>query len=251
VAYRTGGNTFSAGIVLAGTGAKEIGPSFANDLFEAVDDWCHLARRAWQSDTRVPDPRRAAEELALWHKLQDLVRDQPAEEQARSQPILETAKRLLSLVGEKKPLTNGHLDVLKILRQHFSFLNNGYGFHEVSQEPTGLVFASDAVSIQLETAMLSSLSFSFGRLSRPGEQFWIEDLLYLSQDERYKTVPQRLALESPADVETWFTSVADVLHRYGSEVLCNDPETFSRLGEAQRRRDDEYVQQMNSASEDR
>jgi hypothetical protein len=51
---------------------RNIGP-LQNDIYEAIDDLCHLGHRVIAKDTRVNYPRRAQSDLALLQKLRDIV----------------------------------------------------------------------------------------------------------------------------------------------------------------------------------
>jgi hypothetical protein len=62
--------------------------------------------------------------------------------------------------------------------------------------------ACRAVVVELGWATQSSLSFSIRR-DNLGD-FWVEDLLYLHEDERYQSVPQAIHLNSEAAVDEWF-----------------------------------------------
>jgi hypothetical protein len=55
--------------------------AFANDVYEAVDDWCHFARRAVENDTRVNYPFRARNEFGLLGELREILRGRSSEEQ--------------------------------------------------------------------------------------------------------------------------------------------------------------------------
>ena len=49
--------------------------------------------------------------------------------------------------------------------------------------------------------------------------------------------------KSEADVQAWFTTLADILRQYGSEVLADRPDAFERLAQASAERDRLYVQE--------
>lgn len=120
-----------------------------------------------------------------------------------------------------------------------------YGFAVTDEQPTGVRFSSGAVYVKLECSNNPSLSCSFGPETRKGTAFWIDDLLFLCGDSRYRTLPQSLKLDTEVDVESWFRFVADVFRQYGHAVLSNQPGVFARLERAQAERDAEYVAAMN------
>jgi hypothetical protein len=218
---------------------------FANDVFEAADDLRHLARRVLDSDTRVNYPVRAREELELWGKLADLLRNRSVEEQQRYATIFDTAQQILRDVQTVEPPKEGHLGILKTIREQFGFLQIDYRFAVGDEQPTGVRFSSDAVYINLGWATTHSQSCSFGPESNPKMSFWIDDLLFLYGDQKYRTIPQRLELNTESEVERWFRFIADVFRQYGRDVLTNRRGIFEELAKAQAQRDQEYTQEMD------
>ena len=222
---------------------RNAGP-LQNDIYEAVDDCCHLGRRAIENDTRVNYPARAQSEdtnlktlCAFW-----VAKDQ--QELERYQPLLDTAHEMMKQIAEIPPATGGHLGVLKAIRKHFGFLLVQFGYCIADEQPTGVCLTSGRVSLELAWATQSSLSFALAR--DQAKHFWLEDLLFLHGDSRYRTVPTSLDLKTERDVESWFGFVSSVLRRYGQDLLTDQDEAWSRLAEAQSKRDAEYVAQMNA-----
>jgi hypothetical protein len=216
----------------------------ANDLYEAVDDWRRLGQYALGNDARVNYPVRAREELGLLSKLQEILR-QSQQEWQRYSPLLETAGDLLEQVAAIQLPKDGYLGVLRIVRQHFAFLCTEYSFQITDEQPTGARFSSNFVYVKLEWSKNASLSCSFGPASNDVDVFWLEDLLFLYADDRYKTVPKSLNLDTERAVDEWFRFVADIFKKYGTELLTNRPGIFDRLTVAQKTRDAEYVAAMN------
>ncbi len=214
----------------------------ANDIFEAVDDWRSLAQRAIDGDTRVNFPVRARLELDLLERLWAIVAARPEESAQGYDKILLTWKDLLGQIEAIPVLENGHLDVLRILREAFAFLVTDYGFQVVDEQPMGVRFSSGAVFVQLGCHRSSFLSCSFG--CEEGRNFWLEDLLYLRGDERYLEIPQILEFKTSLDVQKWFDFVASVFKRYGDDVLRKSPGIFGQLSSAQAKRDEEYADRM-------
>lgn len=219
--------------------------AFANDVYEAVDDWCHFARRAVENDTRVNYPVRARSEFYLLAKLREILRGKSSEEQQRYGPLFETAQEMLKQL-EMVPLPqDGHMGTLKAICEHFGFLRTEYGFEITDEQPMGMRLSSGAVFLKLEYSENPSLSCSFGPESKDGKEFGIDDLLFMYGDRRYRELPQSLVLDTEADVDSWFQFLADVFQEHGREVLSNQPGIFDRLLEAQTQRDAEYVAAMN------
>jgi hypothetical protein len=219
--------------------------AYQNDMFEAVDDWCHLCQRAIDSDTKVDFPKRAGEEMPLLNTLNSTLSAQGTEQAPCFAHILELSRRALLLLAEFKPPEDGHLGVLRIIRDQFSFLSQEFHFRVVAEEPAGVRFSSGQTWIELSAAAMSSLSCSFGPEPPGSGTYWLEDLLYAYGDERFRAIPMQLAIPSTTEVESWFAFVASVFRRYGAELLADRPGIFDRLREAQSVRDAEYTQEMD------
>jgi hypothetical protein len=87
------------------------------------------------------------------------------------------------------------------------------------------------------------MSCSFGAVVTQ-KVFWIEDLLYLFGDERYRTIQQQIDLETESKVDSWFTFVASLFRQYGHAILNNSSEALEALARAQIKRDAEYAEEM-------
>jgi hypothetical protein len=216
----------------------------ANDCYEAADDWRHLGRRVLENDTRVNYPERARGERMLLAELQKIVEGKSLDEQRKYAPVLRAGGELIEIVGSVQPPTDGHLGFLRIVRALFSFLRADFHFNEMGTEPTSIRFSSGAVYLELGLAMDPWMSCSFGIESQKPHNFWIHDLLYLNHDERYRTLPERLMLNSEAEIEKWFGFLAEVFRQYGSPVLENRPGAFDALTAAQAERDAAYAREM-------
>lgn len=221
---------------------RSLGP-LQNDLYEAIDDLCHFGRRAAAGDTRINYPVRAGSDLALFQKLRDIVSARTGINRERYLPLLDRSEKVLLQLAQIPIPKDGHLGVLRVLRCNFDFLFDRYGFKVVDEQPTQMRLAAGTVAIELGCATQSSLSFSLCRAERGN--FWIEDLLYLYGDQRYRSVPQAIQLKTESDVDEWFRFIASVLRRYGDELLRDKPGAFDRLTEAQIKRDAEYAAMMN------
>lgn len=223
---------------------SRISDSFANDVFEAASYWVDLGRWVLEGNTAVNFPARAANEAMLLNTLVNLLKNSPQDEQVRYAPLFEAAEKLLAIVSSTAPLEEGHLGFLKTVGELFQFVEDSYGFKVTNREPTLLRYSSGVVYLELECSKNTSISCSFGPESQEPEVFWIDDLLYMYGDVRYRTVPQTITL-SRKDLEDWFGFVADVLRRYGQGVLSNEPGISERLQKAQADRDAEYTSEMD------
>ena len=221
---------------------------FANDLFEAADDLRHLAEHALSNDARVNYPVRARQELGLWKALGDRVQGRPTEEQERYASLFVTAQQIVQDLLAVEPPKDGYLGVLRIIRQKFGFVQTEYNFKIVKEEPIGARFSTGKVYLELEWAKNYSSSCVFGPEGKPQTSFWIDDLLFMHGDERYRTLPRDLALKTEKDVDEWFTFLAEVFKQYGRDVLTNQPGIFERLAKAQLQRDLGYTEEMDRRS---
>jgi hypothetical protein len=214
-----------------------------NDLYEAVDYWCSLGQRAVARDTRVNYPARAGGELQLLEKLRDMLHAKHENDWVRYKSLLERAEEFLREIACIPLPTDGHLGVLRFIRSYFDFLFNEYGFTVADEQPTQMRLASGEVTIELGWATQSSLSFTLNKTE--ARHFWIEDVLYLYGDERYRSIPQAIQLNTESEVEEWFRFISSVLRQHGEELLRNNPGAFDQLAAAQTQRDAEYVVMMN------
>jgi hypothetical protein len=227
---------------------RSASDGFAKDVHESVEYWCHLGTYVLQNDTRVNFPVRAEGQLQWLNKLRQALQDRSAEQQELYGPIFATSTELLNVIKAVVPPKDGHLGVLKIIRNHFRFLQTEYNFAITGEEPTGLRFSSGAIYIRLEYAKKSYLSCQFGPEPETEHFFGIKDLLFLYGDDRYRSIPDDLALDTERDVEHWFEFLAGIFRQYGRDVLGNKPGIFEQLSSAQAERDEEYRLEMERLS---
>jgi len=223
--------------------SRHTGP-LQNDIYEAVEDCCHLGRHAIGNDTRVNYPARAQSEFMCLKKLLAFWAAKDQEELERYQPLLKAAHEMIQQTAEIPLDPDGHLGVLKTIRKHFGWLLEQNGFTIADEQPTGVCLTCGPVFLELAWATQSSLSFSLTR--DKVIHFWLEDLLFLHGDDRYRTVPSSLDLKTELDVESWFSFVSGVLRKYGQDLLTDQAEAWSRLAAAQSKRDAEYIAMMNA-----
>lgn len=219
--------------------------AMANDCFEAGDYWVRLGRRALESDTRVNFPERAYGQYKLLEQLREILPRKSKEDQHEFAQLLDAGERLLELIGKIKPPPDGHLGFLRIVRTKFDFVVSDFGFSILDEQPTSCRFHSAAVNLELSHSVASSLSCEFGPEPSGSGAFWIEDLLYLNEDERWREIPQRLEMDTERQVDIWIGFLADCFKLYGSPVLANEPGIFERLAVAQANRDADYAREMD------
>jgi hypothetical protein len=224
---------------------QKMSSPFGNDVYEAVVYWRDLGQWVLEGNTRVNYPVRASEEKALLSKLLVSMHSRPQAEQERYAQVFEVAGQVLQVVGSTQPSKGGHLGTVAIIKKEFRFLQTDYGFKITDEQPTSVRFSSGSVYIELQSSEEPSLSCSFGPEDREDASFWLDDMLFLYGDMRYRTVQDRRTLRTRDQVEAWFAHMAALWKEYGDEVLSNKPGIFDRLADAQARRDAEYTANMS------
>ena len=226
--------------------AQRQSSGLANDMYEAADDWRIAGNYILNADTRVDYQARAFSERCLVDALQASLLAKSVEEQSRYARLLRLGTEMVQALQATPSPKDGHLRVLRILREQFGFLEQDYGFYVTNEKPTGLRYSSGQVFLELEYASTSNLSCEFGSESQSEMCFWIEDLLYINKDKRYKSIPGALSLNTADEVEAWFRFVADIFREHGKQVLLNQPGVFDRLVAGQSERDREIEREMSS-----
>jgi hypothetical protein len=216
---------------------------FANDMFEAIDDLLDLGRRLRAGDTKTNYAARVQQEEKLWGKLRAELGKRTAEFAIQYRPVFDASVQLLSLAREVDPSKTGYHDFRAIVTEQFAFLLVNYGFAIVQEEPVKVRFSSGKVFVQLACVRYVSSSCSFGSESDHDRLFWIDDLLYMHGDERYKSLSNEVMLDEPNATEEWFTSLAGMCRQYGHDVFVDRPGIFEKLAMAQKARDAEYSEE--------
>lgn len=218
--------------------------AFANDIYEGAVYWRNLGKRALESDARVNYTKLAQEEKVNLARLSVRLSGQVATE-ARSfkeyAEVLAIADKVLDEVATIPPSEGGYLGFLAVVKSEFKFLQDNYAFRIRVQEPTCIRYSSDSVYIEFQSSMDPILSCSFGPDDDRNLSYWVDDLLYLYGDERYRFIRKTPPLRTRDEVHAWFLSLADIWKQYGDEVLTNSPEVFERLAVAQASRDEELA----------
>lgn len=222
---------------------------FANDIYEAVDYWRDLGRRALDGDAKVNYPERAREEKVLYEKLLATLRTRPPEEEQLYLGVLGAAQRLLNIIAAIPIDLEGYLGTLSVLKREFNFLQVEYGFRISNAEPTGVRYSSGAVYVELQYSIDPTFSCSFGPEGKDEVSFWVDDLLFLYGDKLYRTIGIARELKTKDQVQEWFSYIASIWKQYGREVLTNQPRIFDRLAEAQAMRDREHAAAINRQSD--
>lgn len=216
--------------------------SVANDVYESLDDCLRLARHAIENDTRIDYPTRVRGELESLRHLEGChVLD------LQVINILGNIKKALSIVARIEPATGGHLGTLTAIRKHFSFVEE-CGFAIRDLKPTGLIFFSEHVHLDLAYARAPYLSCSFGREGGSDDNFWVDDLLFMHGDERYRSLPRNLQLNTEDEVDAWFCFLGEIFRQYGEPIIKDEPGVFLQLAAAQLTKDAEIIRKSEQAS---
>lgn len=229
---------------LPGFAGRRNADPLANDCYEAAWYWRDLGRWVLEGNTRVNYPERAKGEFMLLAKLREYLAKRPLQEQGEFCRVLDAGEQLLNIVAAVQPPKEGHLGFLRIVREQFGFVESEFGFKVAQEEPTELRFSSGSVYVELSHSVNPWLSCSFGPDVPDAPSFWIHDLLYLHGDEHYKTLPERMELNSEQETAAWFGFVAECLRTYGDAILSNGADVFQQLADAQSKRDNELAREM-------
>jgi len=216
----------------------------ANDIFEAVDDLNEVAHRVLAGDTRVSYPARVLQEQQTWDRLASELRRSQRGDVMQHHEILDIAEQILAVLSGVQSAKDGHHGFVKLVHETFKFLRTEYGFDVVSEEPTRVRYSSAEVYVALAWAKNVSSSCTFGQ-APDRSSFWIDDLLFLYHDQRYKSLPQALSLDSESAIAEWVEFLASVFRQYGHAVLINRPGIFEELAAAQKARDADYAAEMD------
>jgi hypothetical protein len=175
--------------------------------------------------------------------LREFLAKRPPHEQDEFRRVLDAGEDLLKIVATVHPTKDGHLGFLRIAREQFGFLNE-LGFKVVNEEPTQIRFSSGSIYLELSHSVNPWLSCSFGPDVPDTHSYWIQDLLYMCGDERYRSLPERLDLNTGQTTMEWFSFIADCFREYGRPILSNDETALKQIATAQAKRDGEYAREM-------
>ncbi len=215
-----------------------------NDMFEAAMDWRSFAQMmlelraedGWDVSGRLQQEEDLFDELQVFYgaKLQ---------ENPDYAALMNIGKRLIATGKQRKPHPDGPLRSNKIIRQTFAFLQSEFGLNPGQAPDSKWDYASDRVCVHLELATEFDSWCQVKQASDPSFGYSLEDLLFMGGRSVSLALPPGQAITTEADVQAWFTTVADVLRQYGSDVLADRPGAFERLAEAAAERARLYVEE--------
>ena len=215
-----------------------------NDMFEAADDWKNFGQIQLE---RVPEERwdltgRMQQEEELLGRLRRFY-GEAIDRDPDFARIMELGARLIAACKQRKVDPDGWLGIVKVLRQTFGFLASEFGMRSGPGLDGLFDHASDRVSVRLRLPDHFGSSCYVKQTCNPGEEFDLEDLLFMDGVSTSLALPEGQEFTTEADVQAWFTTVADILRRHGSDVLADRPGAFERLAQAAAERERLYVQE--------
>lgn len=206
-----------------------------NDMFEAADDWKNFGRDQLSKD----DPNLSArmqQELDTLKGLRAFYGDE-IDQDADYAKIMECGARLIEACSHRRIDPDGWLGIVKILRRTFAFLASDFGLESGSAPEDAFVCASDQVRVTLGVPKQYASCCRLTRVSNPSRHLDLEDLLFMGGRFVLLTLQPTQEFTTEAEVQAWFTMVADILRQYGSDVLADRPGAFERLAQASAERD--------------
>ncbi len=212
-----------------------------NDLFKAAGNWQDLGQRLLQRKSYSLSGR-VKQEVEIFDDLQSYYGCE-LKENPDYMDIMEAGARVIAAGKEYKPPPDGHLESVKIVRQTFAFLQSEFGLIPGPEPEEMWDYASDRVCVHLELATEFGSWCRITQASNPSSDYYLEDLLFMGGRSVSLALPPGQAITTEADVQAWFTTVADVLRQYGSDVLADRPGAFERLAKAAAERARLYIEE--------
>ena len=219
----------------------------ANDMFEAADDWRNFgegilefpAEEGWDLSGRTQ------QEVELFGDLRAYYGD-ALYQNPDYVAVMGVGARLIALAKQLKPHPDGPLGSHRIIRETFAFLSSEFGLMPGTTPGTRWTYTSDRVRVELELPMHYSSMCKIIDLADPPRyeySFDLEDLLFMAGRSVSLALPPGQEITTEADVQAWFNTVADILRRYGTDVLADRPGAFERLAAAARERARLYIEE--------
>ena len=151
--------------------------------------------------------------------------------------------RVIAAARQRKPHPDGYLGSKRILRQTFAFLQSDFDLTPGPEPEDMWDYASNRVCVHLDLPTEFSSWCRITQASDPSTDYSLEDLLFMGGRSVSLALPPGQAITTEAEVQAWFTTVADVLRQYGSDVLADRPGAFERLAKAAAERERLYVEE--------
>ena len=210
----------------------------ANDMFEAADFWANFGR----SQVGCPEEEnwdltvRMEQEEELYASLKDYY-GQEIWSNLDYTKVMELGARLIEACRRRVIHPDGRNGILRVLRDTFAFLTSEFGLRPGTGTKGAFEYASERVAISLDFPDQLGSGCWIKQASDQGFGSSLECLLFMGGRTESLALPPGQEFKSEADIQAWFTTVADILRRYGSDVLADRPGAFERLAQASAERD--------------
>ena len=209
----------------------------ANDMYEAADDWRHLAKSLVEDDGRMMFEAVVQQDEDLWAELRLLYGEALAENSDYAS-VMAIGARVIAEGKQRKTRPDSFAgQLLQIIPRTFAFLTTEYGLRPGDGPEGTFNYASDRVSVSLDLPTAFDSWCRLKRMSGPATDFTLEDLLFMAGKSASLVLPPGQTIDTAEDIQAWFTTVADILRRYGADVLADKPGAFDRLAKAAAERD--------------
>ncbi len=206
-----------------------------NDMFEAADDWRNLGNSLLKDNGHNLSGRVQQEEelVAALQAFYGKALQQDLDYAA----VMDLGGQIIAEGKQRKYDPDGYLGSVKIVRETFAFLQSEFGLVPGQELRSLWNYKLDRVCVSLSLPSEYDWSCRVKRLIDQSTSFDLEDLLFMAGRSVSLALPPGQAIASLVDVQAWFTTVADILRQYGSDVLADRPGAFERLAQAEAERE--------------
>ena len=212
-----------------------------NDVFEAAEDWKGLGRLVLE-DKGYDIAGRLKQEVESLEGLRNFYGAE-LDQNPDFARVMELGAQMIAAAKQYEPPRDGYLGAVRIIRQTFAFLQTEFGLVPGQAHGMSWNYASDRVCVHLSLPNRISSWCQLKRPNDPSYGYELEDLLFMGGRSVSLALPPGQMIASEADVQAWFTTVADILRQYGSDVLADRPGAFERLAQAAAKRERRYVEE--------
>ena len=147
--------------------------------------------------------------------------------------ILDLGAKLIAECSKREYHPDGYLGCKRIVRETFAFLVSDYGMHTSEDEPFNYV----SPHLRVELWCPGHDRYVLVHLEGTKQTYYHEDVRFMAgQPFSSLELPVEKA-STEAEMQAWFTGVADMLRQYAADLLANKPDAFERLEAAQAERD--------------
>ena len=206
-----------------------------NDMYEAAWDWRTLGESLIEAKGHDLSGR-VQQEVELFEKLRSHYGAKLAENPDYIE-IMAIGEGIIEIGKRYKPPPDGYLGSARIIRETFAFLTSEFGMVPGTAPDASCNYASDHVKLELSLPNHAGAFCWIEPLDGSGRSFQLEQVLFMGGRFESLALPQGEKITTEAQVQAWFTTVANILRQYGSDLLANKPGAFEQLAEAAAERD--------------